>query len=144
MVFIAASIAVIAKLAPDAVLKSKLPSLSQQSLTDVMTWTETDEQLVREVSQQLEKGDANVDIIVDARHIVSASLMAVERASAKRDFAAIAQRIQATGIQALADIYDSQCLLCLPSQKEASETNATTSLTDLVRLVKEVKDLRGR
>lgn len=128
----------------DAVLKAKLPSLSNQSLTDVMTWTETDEQLVREVSLQLEKGDANVDIVVDARHVVSASLMAVERASTKRDFAAIAQRIQATGIQALADIYDSQCLLCLPSQKEDSETNATTSLTDLVRLVKEVKNLRGR
>lgn len=128
----------------DAVLKSKLASLSNHSLTDVMTWTEADEQLVREVSLQLEQGDANVDIVVDARHIVSASLMAVERASTKRDFAKTAERIQATGIQALADIYDSQCLLCLPSQKDASETDATTSLTDLVRLVKEVKNLRGR
>jgi hypothetical protein len=109
-----------------------------------MTWTEADEQLVREVSVQLENGDANVDMVVDARHIVSASLMAVERASTKRDFAKIAERIQATGIQALADIYDSQCLLCLPSQKDSSETEATTSLTDLVRLVKEVKAIRGR
>jgi hypothetical protein len=129
----------------ESVLKSKLPSLSNQSLTDVMTWTEDDEQLVREVSLQLEKGDANVDIVVDARHIVSASLLAVERASTKRDFAKLAERIQATGIKALADIYDSQCLLCLPSQKaDSSETDATTSLTDLVRLVREVKDLRGR
>ncbi len=129
----------------DAVLKSKLPSLSNQSLTDVMTWTEDDEAIVREVSLQLEKGDANVDIVVDPRHIVSASLLAVERASTKRDFAKLAERIQATGIQALADIYDSQCLLCLPSQKDdSSETDATTSLTDLVRLVREVKDLRGR
>lgn len=129
----------------DAVLNSKLPALSNQSLTDVMTWTEMDEQLVREVSYQLEKGDPNVDIVVDARHIVSASLYAVERVSTKRDFAKLAERIQATGVQALADIYDSQCLLCLPSQKDgSSETDATTSLVDLVRLVKEVKDLRGR
>ena len=128
----------------EAVLKSKLSSLANQSLSDVMNWTETDEQLVREVSSQLEKGDTAVDIVVDARHIVSASLMAVERASTKRDFAKIAERIQKTGIQALADIYDSQCLLCLPSQKDTSETEATTSLTDLVRLVREVKDLRGR
>jgi hypothetical protein len=126
------------------VLNSKLASLSNQSLTDVMTWTEEDEALVREVSFQLEKGDANVDIVVDARHIVSASLLAVERASTKRDFAKLAERIQATGIQALADIYDSQCLLCLPSQKDDSSANATTSLTDLVRLVREVKDIRGR
>lgn len=128
----------------EAVLASKLKSLSNQSLTDVMTWTEEDEQLVREVSLQLEKGDANVDIVVDARHIVSASLLAVERASTKRDFAKLAERIQATGIKALADIYDSQCLLCLPSQKDDSSTNATTSLTDLVRMVKGVKNLRGR
>lgn len=128
----------------DAVLNSKLPSLSNQSLADVMTWTEEDEQLVREVSLQLEKGDASVDIVVDARHIVSASLLAVERASTKRDFAKLAERIQATGIQALADIYDSQCLLCLPSQNVSSETDATTSLTDLVRMVKGVKNIRGR
>jgi len=128
----------------DAVLKAKLKSLSNQSLTDVMTWTEADEKLVREVSVQLEKGDASIDIVVDARHVVSASLMAVERASKKADFSKLAERIQATGIQALADIYDSQCLLCLPTQKDDSETDAQTSLTDLVRLVKEVKDLRGR
>ncbi len=70
--------------------------------------------------------------------------MAVERASTKRDFAKLAERIQATGIQALADIYDSQCLLCLPSQKDDSSTNSTTSLTDLVRMVKGVKNLKGR
>ncbi len=128
----------------EAVLKAKLPSLSNQSLTDVMTWTETDEQLVREVSVQLENGDANVDIVVDARHIVSASLLAVERVSTKRDFARQAERIQATGIQALSDIYDNQCLLCLPAQKDHPATVATTSLTDLVRLVREVKDIRGR
>ena len=109
-----------------------------------MTWTEVDEKLVREVSLQLEKGDANIDIIVDARHVVSASLMAVERVSKKPDFTRLAERIQATGIQALADIYDSQCLLCLPTQKDDSETAAPTSLIDLVRLVKEIKDLRGR
>lgn len=128
----------------DAVLNSQLPALSNQSLTEVMTWTETDEQLVRSVSRQLERGDANVDIAVDARHIVSASLLAVERASTKTNFAKEAERIQSTGIQALADIYDSQCLLCLPAQKQEPSSEAATSLTDLVRMVRKVKNIRGR
>lgn len=129
----------------DAILNAKLPSLSSQSLSQIMTWTEEDESFVVDVSSQLEKGDADVDIAIDARHIVSASLMALERASLKRDFARAAQIIHATGIRALSDIYDSQCLLCLPSVKEDdAPQDAKTSLTDLVRLVKEVKDIKGR
>ncbi|MBC8000335.1 MAG: hypothetical protein IAF58_20430 [Leptolyngbya sp.] len=129
----------------DAILNAKLPALSSQSLTEIMTWTEEDESFVASVSVQLEKGDSEVDIVIDARHIVSASLMALERASAKRDFVKVAQTIHATGIRALSDIYDSQCLLCLPANKpDDIPADASTSLTDLVRLVKEVKDLKGR
>lgn len=115
-------------------LTTTLPCLADRSLMQVLTWTDSDEEIVGRLSRTIgsgnfEPGDA------EARHIVAASLVATEVASSKRDFGKQATRIHNDGIAALQGLYVEQCILCaVPTYARSRRT--TTSLIDLLLRVK--------
>ncbi|HEY9787154.1 MAG TPA: hypothetical protein V6D17_17325 [Candidatus Obscuribacterales bacterium] len=124
----------------NALLHSRLPALGNQSLSQLMSWTDNDEKLVRQVADQLTTGDTSIDSEVEARHVAAASLLALEQASNRSNFEQQAPVINSSAVTALASIYDEQCLLCaLPAVKSKKGPASTTQLIDLVRLVKEMK-----
>ncbi len=120
-----------------AALTAPLLCLANRSLMEVLTWTDSDERLVKQLGATI--GDTSFDSAeAEARHIVAASLAAHEIASSKRDFRAISNRVQTNGITALKALYAEQCILCaVPTYARSRRTE--TSLTDLLLRVKSAR-----
>jgi hypothetical protein len=122
----------------DTILKSSLNALSGHSLIGIMPWTDADEKAVRAAASAMLKGDTDTQATLQARHVISGSLLAVERASFFADrFDAACDRVHATGVALLNDMYSNQCLLCnVQTLKGGAKDPADVQLKDLVRLVR--------
>jgi len=95
------------------IYEAKLPALGDQSFGSIINWEDSDERIVAEVAASLRKGDTAAGDSVKPRHVVAASMLAVEQASTEAsDFAAACRLIHDSGISMLVDIYDEQCVLC--------------------------------
>lgn len=121
----------------ETMLATKLAALSNQAFGDIVNWSDADEALVQAAALKLAAGDTSMPSGVEARHIVAASLVAMESASLKPKFSAAAASIHDTGIKVLKDLYDAHCLLC--SIVSPSLPAATAPLVDVARLFKHVK-----
>lgn len=122
----------------ETILDAKLPALAGQSFAEILNWTEGDEDAVSRIADRLIAGDSTFEDDVEARHVVSASMLALERASAvPGDFVKASRLIHNTGISMLVEMYDMQCLLC---SVESPDTSGTPEV-DMDRLFKHV---RGR
>jgi len=111
----------------ETMLDAKLPALANQSFGEILNWLDSDETIVQAVAVKLVAGDTTFGDEVEARHVVAASMLALEKASKeKTDFAAAANDIHETGISMLKEMYDQQCILCsvtnpAPSSKPAPD-----------------------
>ena len=120
----------------DAALNTNLACLANRSLKEVLTWTDSDEKVVRKLVTGITTSNFDSED-AEARHIVAASLQALELHSASsmagsNDLAKIAAKIQANGIKELKALYNDQCLLCaVPTYARSRRTE--TSLSDLIQ-----------
>ncbi|MFA6213582.1 MAG: hypothetical protein WC714_29360 [Candidatus Obscuribacterales bacterium] len=131
----------------DAALNTSLPCLAERSLKEVLTWTDSDESVVKKLVATIASTKFDSEE-AEARHIVAASLQALELQSASNtltsnDLAKITARIQANGIKELKALYSEQCLLCaVPTYARSRRTES--SLTDLIQRIRlSIKDARG-
>lgn len=127
----------------ETMLGARLPALANQSLGEILNWHNNDEDIVQLVARRLVVGDTQYNEEVEPRHIVAASMQALEIAATAdmgiSAFSKIARIIHDTGINMLSNMYDSQCLLCVEPDAISMTTNTTT--VDWTRLVNHV---RGR
>ncbi len=118
----------------ETVLQAKLPSLANQSFGGIINWLDSDERIVAEVAQKLLQASTDVAIEVEPRHVVAASMQALERASNMYGNAVLSARtIHNTGATILQNMYDAECLLCVGAPA------AKTPAVDLKRLFKHIK-----
>lgn len=98
----------------ECLMKEPLKCLGDRPLSQVLTWTELDQSVVEKLALTI--GDTGFDYRsisdVEARHLVAASLAALEAASLKGSAAKELKRIQSNTVRALKDFYLDQCLLC--------------------------------
>lgn len=121
----------------ETVATSLLKSIGNRSMTQLMTWGNTDEATANRIASLLPSG-SEFDDVLEARHVVCASLLAVERAAQSKD-KTLAARIQANGIALLKSLYEEQCLLCaLPDYGPTRRTD----ILKLASLAKLAKSLR--
>jgi len=119
-----------------AALTTALPCLANRSLQEVLTWTDSDEAIVTNLAATIsgakfESGEC------EARHIVAASLLALELNSlqAEKELRKLVAKVQANGVKALKELYGEQCILCaVPTYNRSRRTE--TSLTDLIARIK--------
>jgi len=122
----------------ETVLSTKLKSLANQAFGDIVNWLDSDEAVVQAMAAKLIAGDSKVGDEVEARHVVAASMLALEQVSANPKFGAAAAGIHNTGITILKDLYDKHCLLC-SILSPSLPTGGPTPLVDVGRLFKHVK-----
>ncbi|MBZ0185868.1 MAG: hypothetical protein K8F91_06400 [Candidatus Obscuribacterales bacterium] len=99
----------------DTMFDTASKSLGDRSFVQIMTWGTNDEAVSRQLaSQLLEKNfDADdADESIEARHVIAASILALEEASKKPDFDAMSDRIHRAAVEFLSVLYQQQCLLC--------------------------------
>ncbi len=122
----------------ESVLNTKLSCLHERSLLDLMTWGSKDEKTTRELARVLGTREKYSQSF-EARHVVSASWLAVEEASTAGDTAATKiAAIQTRSIQLLGTLYQDQCLLCsIPSY--GSTRRKDLRLFQLAQLVKKLR-----
>ncbi len=114
---------------------TKLKCIGDRSMTELMTWGNKDESTTARIARLLCRGFNFTDVL-EARHVVSAAVLACEQASDKPDFVRISQRIHDNSILLLKSLYEEQCLLCaVPEYGETRRTDVT-SLANLARMVK--------
>ncbi len=123
----------------NAALNTALPCLANRSLKEVLTWTDFDQTIVNNLAATI--GGAKFDSgESEARHIVAASLLALEQSSQlpDKDLRKVAAKIQANGIKALKELYAEQCILCaVPTYTRSRRTE--TSLLDLIARVRRAR-----
>lgn len=124
----------------DAICNTSLKCLGDRSLAKFMTWGNKDEATMAKIVKLLPKGH-EFDDVVEARHVVSAAVLAVENASGSADFARICQRIHNNSILLLKSLYEEQCLLCAVPEYGETRRNDVTRLANLAKLV---NNLRAR
>lgn len=123
----------------DAILNKQLKSLGDRTLSKFMTWGNKDEATTAKIAKLLPTGHEFADVL-EARHVVSAAVLAVEQASTGSSFSAVCQRIHGNSLLLLKSLYEEQCLLCaVPDYGETRRNDIR--LADLARLV---KGLRAR
>lgn len=121
----------------ETVLKAKLNSLANQAFGEIVNWRDSDEAIVQAMAAKLIAGDTKVADEVEARHVVAASMLALEITSLNQKFPTAAKLIHDTGITILRDMYETRCLLC--SIVSPSLPTGPTPLVDVGRLFKHVK-----
>ena len=124
----------------EAVLNTRLACLHDRSLLELMTWGSKDEKTTRALAKNLLSRD-KFNQPFEARHVVSASWLALEEASTAGDTSATKiAGIQIRSIQLLGTLYQDQCLLC------SIPTYGTTRRKDLklYQLAQLVKKLRTK
>lgn len=96
------------------IVERKLKSLKDRSLKDFCTWGESDEATTSQLLKELLCGDLDEELPVEARHVVAASMLAMERLSvdSAADFQKQSQRVNELALDLLAELYEEQCLLC--------------------------------
>lgn len=96
------------------IVEQKLKSLKDRSLKDFCTWGESDEATTSQLLKEFLSGDLDEELPVEARHVVAASMLAMERLSVDStiDFQKQSQRVNALALGLLAELYEEQCLLC--------------------------------
>jgi len=122
----------------ETLLKTRLPALANQAFGDIINWLDEDEKIVRAQAPKLTAGDTQVGEEVEARHVVAASMLALENASTGQDFVRKSAVVHDTGITILKDMYDHQCLLCSISGSAGSGLGAAP-VVNLTRLFKHVR-----
>ena len=111
-----------------ALMQSKLPSLGDRALTEVLSWNDLDEEFTEAVSQRLADPEPSFSIAdmpvnlndVEARHVAAAALQSLERvhSQARPNLAqqnqinTLAARIDKNGMNVLKGFYLEQCILC--------------------------------
>jgi hypothetical protein len=120
----------------ETVLNAKLKALAGQSFAQIVNWMDSDEAIVQSVAAKLAAGDTKVDENAEARHVVAASMLALEAASLKPKFASTAQAIHDTGISVLKEMYETRCFLC---SIVSPAPGSSTPLVDVNRLFKHIK-----
>ena len=107
-----------------ALVSSKLESLADRSLSQVLSWNDLDESLTEAISQRLTDAEASFSLAdlsdVEARHVSAAALLALERVlgqaqpnlAQQNQIETLAARIDKNGLSALKDFYLEQCILC--------------------------------
>ncbi len=124
----------------ETVMKSKLNALAGQAFSDIVNWEDADEAIVVALAAKLLAADTKVAENVEPRHVVAASMLAIELASTQAKFTAVSASIHDTGITILKEMYDSRCLLC--SITTPTVQGGATPLVDMSRLFKHVKNRR--
>jgi hypothetical protein len=123
----------------EAVCNKSFKSLGDRTLSKFMTWGNKDEATTAKIAKLLTRGHDFEDAL-EARHVVSAAVQAVELASTAPDFSVVCQRIHGNSLLILKSLYEEQCLLCaVPDYGETRRNDIR--LADLARLV---KNLRAR
>jgi len=118
----------LAQLAPivaSALCESPLASLGNRSLSQVLTWTNQDDQITWRLAQTMGTSSFSTksEADLEGRHLVSASLLALELACQRADLKRVAARIHRQCLSALKDFYLDQCLLCaVPSYAKSRRT----------------------
>jgi len=124
----------------EAVLNKSLKSLGDRTLSALMTWGNKDEATTAAIAKLLPRGH-DFDDVLEARHVVSAAVLAVENATGSADFTRVSQRIHDNAILLLKSLYEEQCLLCAVPEYGETRRNDVTRLATLAKLV---KNLRSR
>lgn len=118
----------LAQLAPvvaSALCESPLASLGNRALSQVLTWTNQDDQITWRLAQTMGTTgfSTKTETELEGRHLVSASLLALELACQRPDLKRVAPRIHRQCLSALKDFYLDQCLLCaIPSYAKSRRT----------------------
>lgn len=123
----------------EAALNRPLKCLADRSLKQVLTWSDRDEKLVVAMAPAMSGTKFALAEDAEARHVVAASLLAVEKIAHRQDFKRLTSKIQTNGITVLKGLYSAQCLLCaVPTYARSRRTE--TSLQDLLQ---RIRDARG-
>ncbi|MBS1994418.1 MAG: hypothetical protein JSS83_28090 [Cyanobacteria bacterium SZAS LIN-3] len=131
----------------DALVNSKLPSLADRSLRQVLTWSDLDDQIVETLSRRLSKTDYNFEDLSDleARHVSAAALSALEQVIASPQAKTLSARIHKNGLATLKSLYFEQCILCaVPTYGKTKRGNGDSQLCDLQDLLKMVRNFKGQ
>mgnify|MGYP000538052240 CR=1 FL=1 len=123
-----------------AALTTALPCLANRSLKEVLTWTDADQTIVNKLAATIGGAKFAADDS-EARHIVAASLLALEQNSQipEQDLRKLAAKIQVNGVKALKSLYAEQCILCaVPTYARSRRTE-----TSLLGLLARVRRARG-
>lgn len=126
------------QIAAQAICDSRLRSLTDRSMKDFMTWGNVDEATTGRLVKELISGERDDDLVIEARHVVSASLLAIESAACSSQesgpdlatFESAAALINSRALDLLSELYREQCLLC------DSPVYGETRRQDLFRLEK--------
>ena len=99
-------------LVAESILNTSFKSLGNRSLLELMTWGDKDEALTSLLSSQLLASRIDENLSFEARHLVSASVLAMEQLSEREEFESSLREMNETALDALASLFEEQCLLC--------------------------------
>jgi hypothetical protein len=131
----------------DAICNKNLKSLGDRSLAKLMTWGNKDEATAQKIAKLLPRGNKYSEVL-EARHVVSAAVLAMETAATAADaskpvdpveFARLSQLIHNNSILLLKSLYEEQCLLCAVPDYGETRRNDIISLANLAKLVKNIR-----
>ncbi len=119
------------------ILTAKIKSLANNAFGDIVNWRNSDEATVNALAATIATSGTPSLLHLEPRHVVAASMLAMEEASLAPGFSSVASSIHNNGISILQEMYDSHCLLM--SILKPSPGSNTTPTVDMFRLFKHVK-----
>lgn len=102
----------VVELTAKSILDTSFKSLGDRTLLELMTWGDKDESLTRTLAEQLLDSRIDENVSFEARHLVSASVLAMEKLSEGEEFESSMREVNETSLDALASLFEEQCLLC--------------------------------
>lgn len=131
----------------DTVLDTAVAALGDRSLASIMTWGKSDELTARQLADALLEGNVHIDEPLEARHVVAASILALEIASAKdgsrADFEKSSDAVHGNALELLSALYTEQCLLCEVPAFQGTRRH-DLNLSELARLVQRLREDSAR
>ncbi|HMW88378.1 MAG TPA: hypothetical protein PLC15_01100 [Candidatus Obscuribacter sp.] len=134
----------------ECLMNEPLKCLGDRPLSQVLTWTQMDQDISERLAQtmMLTSFDHKAETDLEARHLVAASLMALETiaigaGNQRKDGKRLFERIQANSVHALKDFYLEQCLLCaVPTYSKSRRTETSLKGKTVDSLIKALKRSR--
>jgi hypothetical protein len=131
------TIAALAGTIAETYLETKLQSIGNISLPQLMSWSKHDEKLAHQAAKLLLTGTNQSPEDMEARHIASGALLAAEQLAADKNASQTQlKKLQRHTLAMLKELYLEQCLLCSAPNYKASN-RATFSISQLASSLNE-------
>lgn len=118
--------------------ETSLSALDNRSLLDLMTWGSKDESTVEKLKAELLNCKVDENEAIEARHVVAASVFAVEELSLGKNFDEQVQDLNDCALALMASMFEEQCLFCDRPAHSETRRQDIFKLSKLASLVEKL------